>query len=29
MTDDESERGWEAVHDTIARMPGWAVGPCT
>ena len=29
MTDDERERAWGAVHDAIARMPGWAVGPCT
>jgi hypothetical protein len=28
MTDDERERAWGAVHDAIARMPGWAVGPC-
>ena len=29
VTDDERERAWGAVHDAIARMPGWAVGPCT
>ena len=28
-TDDERERAWGAVHDAIAQMPGWAVGPCT
>ena len=28
-TDDERERAWGAVHDALARMPGWAVGPCT
>jgi hypothetical protein len=28
VTDDERERAWGAVHDAIARMPGWAVGPC-
>ena len=28
-TDDERERAWGAVHDVLARMPGWAVGPCT
>ena len=27
MTDDERERAWAALHDSIARMPGWAVGP--
>jgi hypothetical protein len=26
---DERERAWGAVHDAIAQMPGWAVGPCT
>ena len=29
MTDDERERAWGAVHDALARMPGWAGGPCT
>ena len=29
MTDDEREHAWAAVHDAIARMAGWAVGPCT
>ena len=24
---DERERAWAALHDSIARMPGWAVGP--
>lgn len=28
VTDDERECAWGAVHDAIARMPGWAVGPC-
>ena len=27
-TDDERERAWGAVHDAIAQMPAWAVGPC-
>jgi hypothetical protein len=26
---DERERAWAALHDLIARMPGWTVGPCT
>jgi hypothetical protein len=26
VEDDARERAWAAVHDTIARMPGWAVG---
>jgi hypothetical protein len=26
---DERERAWGAVHDAIAQMPGWAVGPST
>ena len=25
---DERERAWAALHDAIATMPGWAVGPC-
>jgi len=29
MIDDERERAWASVHDAIARMPGWAIGPCT
>jgi len=29
MTDDEREHAWGAVHDAIAQMPGWAVGPCS
>jgi hypothetical protein len=29
VTDDERERAWGSVHDAIAQMPGWAVGPCT
>ena len=28
MTDDERERVWAAVHDALAQMQGWAVGPC-
>ena len=28
MTEDVRERAWAAVHDAMARMPGWAVGPC-
>ncbi len=28
MEDDARERAWAAVHDAIARMPGWAVGQC-
>jgi hypothetical protein len=28
VTDDERERAWTDLHDTVARMPGWAVGPC-
>ena len=28
MIDGERERAWAAVHDAIAQMPGWAVGPC-
>ena len=27
--EDERERAWAAVHDAMAQMPGWAVGPCT
>lgn len=26
---EEREHAWGAVHDAIAQMPGWAVGPCT
>jgi hypothetical protein len=29
VTDDEREHAWRAVHDAVAQMPGWAVGPCT
>lgn len=29
VTDDEREQAWTAVHDALARMPGWAVGPCS
>ena len=28
VTDDEREHAWAAVHDSIGRMPGWAIGPC-
>jgi hypothetical protein len=28
VTDEERERAWAAVHDALAQMPGWAVGPC-
>ena len=27
--DDDRERAWASVHDAIAELPGWAVGPCT
>jgi hypothetical protein len=29
LTDDDRERAWASVHDAIAELPGWAVGPCT
>jgi hypothetical protein len=29
VTDEEREHAWGAVHDAVAQMPGWAVGPCT
>jgi hypothetical protein len=29
VTDAEREHAWGAVHDAIAQMPGWVVGPCT
>jgi hypothetical protein len=29
LTDDERERAWADLHDAIAQMPGWAVGPCS
>jgi hypothetical protein len=29
VTDDERERAWATVHDAMAQIPGWAVGPCT
>ena len=29
VTDDEREHAWGVVHDALAGMPGWAVGPCT
>ena len=29
VTDNEREHAWGAVHDALAQMPGWAVGPCT
>jgi hypothetical protein len=25
---DDRERVWAELHDAIARLPGWAVGPC-
>ncbi len=25
--EDARELAWAAVHDAVARMPGWAVGP--
>ena len=28
MDDDARERAWAALHDALARMPGWAVGQC-
>jgi hypothetical protein len=28
VTDEERGRVWAALHDAIAQMPGWAVGPC-
>jgi hypothetical protein len=28
VTEDVRERAWAAVHDALAQMPGWAVGPC-
>jgi hypothetical protein len=28
VTDEERESAWAAVHDALAQMPGWAVGPC-
>jgi len=28
VTDEERERAWAAVHDAMAQMPGWDVGPC-
>jgi hypothetical protein len=28
-TVDDRERAWGTVHDAIAQMPGWAIGPCT
>ncbi|MDR3638407.1 MAG: hypothetical protein P4L84_31680, partial [Isosphaeraceae bacterium] len=29
VVEDEREHAWGAVHDAMAWMPGWAVGPCT
>ena len=29
MATDDREHAWGDVHDAIARMPGWSVGPCT
>ena len=28
MTEDVRERAWAAVHDALAQLAGWAVGPC-
>jgi len=28
MTDGRRERAWADLHELVARMPGWAVGPC-
>jgi hypothetical protein len=28
VTEEEREQVWAAVHDALAQMPGWAVGPC-
>ena len=28
MGDGVREQAWAAVHGAVARMPGWAVGPC-
>jgi hypothetical protein len=28
VKEDARERAWAAVHDAIAAMPGWTVGPC-
>ena len=28
VDDDGRERAWAAVHDAVARMPGWVVSPC-
>lgn len=28
VTGDARESGWTAVHDALAKLPGWAVGPC-
>ena len=28
VTNDQRERAWGGVHDAMAQMPGWAVGPC-
>jgi hypothetical protein len=28
VADDEREHAWGAVHDALAQMAGWAVGPC-
>ena len=29
VSDDEREYSWGAVHDALAQMAGWAVGPCS
>jgi hypothetical protein len=28
VTDNARDRAWADVHDAMAQMPGWAVGPC-
>jgi hypothetical protein len=28
VTEDVRERAWAAVHDALAELAGWAVGPC-
>jgi hypothetical protein len=28
VANDDREQTWAAVHDVLAVMPGWAVGPC-
>jgi hypothetical protein len=28
VTDNARDRAWADVHDAMAQMPDWAVGPC-